>query len=112
MDDLLGQRRIGGGELMMPQLLGRNPGQLLAGEGFGLAIFELADEWMQANLKLGIGVSDCRQRFEVIDGDIQLLAQLAMEAIDGAFARLLLAAGEFPVVGEGVAFAPFGDQDF
>ena len=97
---------------MLAEFFRRDPGQLLAGQGPGLAGREPANERMQADLKIGIGVGDRSERFKMIDADVELLAQLAMQAIHRAFARLLLPAGEFPVVGEGVAFAPLGDQDF
>jgi len=112
LDDLLDQLGVSGGKLMLPKLFGRDPSELLAGQRLRLAGRELANKWMQADLKLGIRVPDRSERLKMTDRDIELLAQLTMQAIDYAFARLLFAAGEFPAVGEGVAFAPLGDQDF
>lgn len=112
LDDLLDQLGVSGGELMLAEFFRRDPGQLLAGQGLGLAGREMANKGMQANLKIGIGVGDRSEWLKMIDRDVEFFAQLAMQAIHRAFARLLLPAGEFPVVGEGVAFAPLGDQDF
>jgi len=97
---------------MLAEFFGRDPGQLLAGQGPGLAGRELANERMQADLKIGIGVGDRSERFKMIDADVELLAQLAMQTIHRAFARLLLSTGEFPMIGKRVAFTPLGDQDF
>jgi len=45
------------------------------------------------------------------DGQIQLLHQLADEAVLRRFALFPLAAGEFPQVGVGAALAPLTQQD-
>lgn len=112
MDDFFDQSGVSGGELMLPEFFGHDPGEMLTGQRLGLTGCEMANKWMQANYKLGIRVDDLRQRFEMIDCDVEFLAQLAMQTIHHTFARLLLPTGEFPVVGKRVAFAPLGDQDF
>jgi hypothetical protein len=104
---------VGQEEIVVGELAGESPGDLLEDSGGDIAFGVLGGVKMDFEFFGGGGVlmADAGDFDGFAEGDAEFFAKFAREGLSERFARADFAAGEFPLQGRGVAASTLADED-
>jgi hypothetical protein len=104
--------RIRGGKFEVLECIARDPFEVLAMQGAGLALEESAFEEFQAHGFVGIIVREFFDESADLDFDSEFFQDFASQTGFERFATFNLAAREFPKIREMIGGPALGDQEF
>ncbi len=104
------QLSIRSGESMGRQFLPAHPLQRRAIEQLRFTGGKLTEKKLQVNCLVSIGVRHALEQFAHTDFNAKFLAQFALQALPGSFARLAFTTGEFPQAAQVVTCMPLSDE--
>lgn len=107
------QGEVGGGEVVVGELIPGNPGQFGVFEGLGWRGVrgEAADEGSHEDVHPGVGVGDFGEGLENFDPAAEFFLEFAVEGVSGGLTGVDFTAWEFPKTGEVFAWGAAGDEE-